>query len=165
MKVRQLPTRCSRVSVGAGVRIDRKSRTKEKCITFPPGIVFGLALFSRDFLVFLARLEPFVGEVHLDGSTIKHSVEDCHIHMTAIHAPPSPHFLFNQQFFRFLPKLRLERRRKALKPRVVIWSRSWQRQLLEQSQAGLVDCSVEVLAFCSLPEFVLSLECRDGLGI
>jgi hypothetical protein len=40
-----------------------------KYSTFPPGVVFGLALLGRDFLFFLACLEPFIGEVHLDGST------------------------------------------------------------------------------------------------
>jgi hypothetical protein len=42
--------------------------------TFPPGVVFGLALLGRDFLFFLACLETFISEVHLDGSTIKRSV-------------------------------------------------------------------------------------------
>ena len=92
-----------------------------KYSTFPPGVVFGLALLGRDFLFFLACLETFIGEVHLDGSTIKHAVEDCHIFMMAIYAPPSPHFLFNQQLLRFCPKLRLERGYEALEPRVVVW--------------------------------------------
>lgn len=42
--------------------------------TFPPGVVFGLALLGRDFLFFLTCLESFIGEVHLDGSMTKRSV-------------------------------------------------------------------------------------------
>src|SRR5258708_15668757 len=73
VKVRQLSTRCSRVSVrGRAMRI--ASRTRTKTHTFSPGIVHGLALLGRDFLFFLACLKTFIGEVHFDGSTIKHSV-------------------------------------------------------------------------------------------
>lgn len=99
--------------------------------TFPLDIVFGLALFSRRFLFLLACFEAFVGKVHLDGSTIKRFVQVGHAVMTAIDAPSSPQFLFDQYVLRFLPELCLERWCETLEFWVVVWSRSWQGQSLE----------------------------------
>jgi hypothetical protein len=66
--------------------------TRVECkglLTFPLGIIFRLAFLGRDFFFLLARLEALVGEVHLDGSVIKRSVEEDHIATEAADTPSS----------------------------------------------------------------------------
>jgi hypothetical protein len=64
---------------GVGMRIARRPARIIKYSTFPPGVVFGLALLGRDFLFLLACLETFIGEVHLDGSRSSVPSQDSHI--------------------------------------------------------------------------------------
>src|ERR1700730_7046934 len=81
---------------GTGMRIGHRTSMESKDVTFPLDIVFGLTLLCRRFLFLLACFEALVGEVQLDGSTIKRFVQVGHVVMTAIDAPSSPQFLFNQ---------------------------------------------------------------------
>jgi len=65
VKVRQLPTRCSRVSV---LRISQVHRKAMIGHTFPSLVFFSLALLLVDLLLFLACFQTFIGKIHLDSS-------------------------------------------------------------------------------------------------
>lgn len=105
--------------------------TGGKDVTFPPSVILCLALLGRHFLFLLACFEAFVGEVHLDGSTIKRFVEDSRNVTMAMYTPSPPQFLVNQYFLRLLAELCLERWCETPEIRVVVWRRSWQGQCLE----------------------------------